>query len=520
MFAATSQDGPTTPSILLTGATGYVGGRLLRALERGGHTVRCLVRRPDNLRAAPGAQREVVAGDVLDAATLPPAMQGIKTAYYLVHALAGGRDFVDDELNGARHFAAAARQAGVERVIYLGGLVPANEELSAHLASRRGVGQILREEGPPCCELRASIIIGSGSLSFEMIRALVQKLPVMITPSWTRRLAQPIAIEDVIDYLLAARTSPLPASQVVEIGGPEQVSYADLMRIFAEERGLRRPMWPVPVLSPRLSSYWLALFTPLQARIGAKLISSIRHDTVVTDPGPAAAFEVYPRGVRDAVRRAIEHEDQQMATTRWSDALSSSQVERAGYGGVRYGSRLLDSREISVPTTPAQAFAPIRRIGGATGWYYGQWLWKLRGLLDQIAGGPGVRRGRRDPEALSRGDAVDFWRVRDVEPDRLLRLRAEMLVPGRAWLQYEVEPDGDGSRIRQTAIFDPRGALGLIYWYMLWPFHQFVFGGMLREIGRRARFEADAAVTAASCLAWESGLSCESTPLTLTCAIE
>ncbi|MEZ4386200.1 MAG: SDR family oxidoreductase [Candidatus Krumholzibacteriia bacterium] len=479
------------PRILLTGATGYVGGRLLLALEQQGHPVRCLVRRPDNLRAAAAPGREVLAGDVLAADSLTPAMRGIDTAYYLVHALAGGRDFVQEELQGARNFARAAREAGVKRVVYLGGLVPPGEPLSEHLASRLEVGRILREEGPPCCELRASIIIGSGSLSFEMIRALVQKLPVMVMPSWTRRLSQPIAIGDVIAYLLAARTCPLAASRVVEIGGPETVSYADLMRIFAEERGLRRTMLPVPWLSPGLSSHWLALVTPLQARVGAKLIDSIRHDTVVDDPASAADFDVEPRGVRESVRRAIQAEDQSLAATRWSDALSSSQVHRAGYGGVRYGSRLLDSREIRVPVPPPQAFAPIRRIGGRTGWYYGQWLWRVRGVLDKLAGGPGLRRGRRDPEQLSPGDAVDFWRVRRVEPDRLLRLRAEMLVPGRAWLQFEVEPDGPGSRIRQTAIFDPRGSFGLLYWYLLWPFHQFVFGGMLREIGRRAREGAD-----------------------------
>jgi uncharacterized protein YbjT (DUF2867 family) len=475
----------TSPRILLTGATGYVGGRLLAALEDRGHRVRCLARRPGHLRRRPGSTVEVVEGDVLEAATLPAAMDGIDVAYYLVHALAGGRDFVDDELRGARHFAHAAREAGVGKVVYLGGLVPAGERLSAHLASRTEVGRILREEGPPTCELRASIIIGSGSLSFEMIRALVQRLPVMITPSWTRCRAQPIAIEDVIAYLLAAGEMALPASRVVEIGGPDQVTYADLMRIYAEERDLRRPMLPVPVLSPRLSSYWLALITPLQARVGAKLIDSIRHDTVVDDPGPARTFDIAPRGVREAVRRAIQREDRRLAATRWTDALSSSQ-RTPSYGGVRYGSRLVDSREAWVPVPPDRAFAPIRRIGGDVGWYYGQWLWRIRGALDKLFGGPGLRRGRRDPEHVAPGDALDFWRVREVEPDRLLRLRAEMRLPGRAWLQFDVAPHEEGSRIRQTAIFDPRGLLGLAYWYALWPFHQFVFGGMLQRIQARA----------------------------------
>jgi uncharacterized protein YbjT (DUF2867 family) len=472
------------PRILLTGATGYVGGRLLAALRADGHAVRCLVRRPHNLRAPAGPDLEVVAGDVLGAESLPPALQGIDTAYYLVHALAGGRNFVADELQGARNFAAAARRAGVRRVIYLGGLVPTGE-LSAHLASRREVGRILREEGPPTLELRASIVIGSGSLSFEMIRALVQKLPVMITPSWTRCRAQPIAIEDVVAYLQAGRELPLPRSRVLEIGGPDQVTYSDLMRIYAEQRGLRRRMLHVPLLSPRLSSYWLGLVTPLQARVGSKLVDSIRHDTVVTDHAAREELPIRPRGVREAVQRAIEREDQRVAATRWCDALSSSQAP-TGYGGVRFGSRLVDSREVTVAVPPARAFQPIRRIGGAVGWYYGTWLWRVRGALDKLTGGPGLRRGRRDAEDLAVGDPLDFWRVRDYEPDRLLRLRAEMRVPGRAWLQFEVRPEADGSRIRQTAVFDPRGLLGLMYWYALWPAHQFVFAGMLARIARAA----------------------------------
>jgi uncharacterized protein YbjT (DUF2867 family) len=474
------------PAILLTGATGYVGGRLLSALTGRGHAVRCLARRPENLRRDVDVGVEVVAGDVLDPDTLGPALTGIDTVYYLVHALAGGRDFVDQELAGARNVAAAARAAGVRRIIYLGGLVPPGEELSAHLDSRRRVGEILRTEGPPTCELRASIIVGSGSLSFEMIRALVQKLPVMITPSWTRCRAQPIAIEDVIAYLLEAREIPLDQSRVFEIGGPDQVSYSDLMTVYAEEIGLKRTLLRVPLLSPRLSSYWLGLVTPLQARIGAKLIGSIRHDTIVTDLSALEAFRVRPRGVREAVRRAIQREDQRLAATRWCDALSSSEAAST-WGGVRYGSRLVDSREATVPVPPASAFEPIRRIGGATGWYYGTWLWRLRGALDKLVGGPGLRRGRRDPDYLAPGDALDFWRVLTVEPDHLLHLRAEMKVPGRAWLQFEVRPDDGGSRIRQTAVFDPKGLWGLAYWYLLWPVHQFVFAGMLRNIARAAR---------------------------------
>jgi hypothetical protein len=328
-----------------------------------------------------------------------------------------------------------------------------------------------------------------------MIRALVQKLPVMVTPSWTRCLAQPIAIEDVIDYLLEAREIPLDASRVFEIGGPDRVSYSDLMSVYAEERGLKRTMLRVPVLSPRLSSYWLGLVTPLQARIGAKLVGSIRHDTIVTDPAALEAFAVRPRGVREAVRRAMQREDQRLAATRWCDALSSSEAS-GGWGGVRYGSRLVDSREVAVPVPPATAFAPVRRIGGSTGWYYGTWLWRIRGVLDKMIGGPGLRRGRRDPDQLAPGDALDFWRVDAVEPDHLLQLSAEMKLPGRAWLQFEVRPEPGGSRLRQTAIFDPRGLSGLAYWYLLWPAHQFVFAGMLRNLARAAVRERERALAA------------------------
>jgi uncharacterized protein YbjT (DUF2867 family) len=472
-------------TILLTGATGYVGGRLLTALRARGERVRCLARSPGNLRHEPGPDIEVVAGDVLDPPSLQRALAGVDIAYSLVHALAGGKDFVAEELQGARNFAIAARDAGVRRVIYLGGLIPRGETLSPHLASRRDVGAILAEHGPTTCELRASIIIGSGSLSFEMIRALVQKLPVMVTPRWTRRLAQPIAIEDVIAYLLEALDVPLSGSRVVEIGGPEAVSYTDLMRLYAEERGLRRSFLRVPLLSPRLSSYWLGAVTPLQARVGAKLVGSIRHDTVVNDPSAGELFSVRPRGVREAIRRASQREDRRIAATRWCDAISSSDAP-GGWGGIRYGSRLVDSREAVVAAPPARAFAPIRAIGGGNGWYYGTWLWRLRGALDKLVGGPGLRRGRRDPDQLAPGDALDFWRVLDLEPDRLLRLRAEMKVPGRAWLQFEVRPDQSGSRIRQTAIFDPQGLSGLLYWYALWPIHQLVFAGMLRRIAARA----------------------------------
>jgi hypothetical protein len=334
----------------------------------------------------------------------------------------------------------------------------------------------------PTIELRASIIIGSGSLSFEMVRALVQKLPVMITPRWVSQPAQPLAIEDLIAYLVSAAEIELRASLVVEIGGADRVSYLDIMREFARQRGLRRFMIRVPVLSPRLSGLWLGLVTPVYARVGRELIDSVRNKTTVVDDSARRLFPaVAPRGIREAIARALLNEDLELAVTRWSDALSSGAAP-SQWGGRAFGSRIVDSRSVRVARPPREAFAPVRRIGGETGWYYGDWLWRLRGFLDLLVGGVGVRRGRRDPEQLVPGDALDFWRVEAIEPDALLRLAAEMKLPGRAWLQFEVVPDGAGSMLRQTAIFDPVGLLGLAYWYALYPLHQLVFAGMLRGI--------------------------------------
>jgi hypothetical protein len=339
----------------------------------------------------------------------------------------------------------------------------------------------------PTLELRASIVIGSGSLSFEMIRALVDRLPVMVTPRWVRSRAQPIAIEDVVAYLVEAAEVPLaPDGAVYEIGGADVASYLDIMREYGRRRGLRRWMIPVPVLTPRLSSLWLGLVTPLYATVGRKLVESLRHDTVVRDDAASRAFHVRPRGMAEAIDRALANEDREFAATRWSDALSSRGGPR-DWGGVQFGSRLVDSRTVEAPVEPEAAFAPIRRIGGETGWYYGNFLWRLRGWLDLLAGGPGLRRGRADPEETRPGETLDFWRVEEYERPRLLRLRAEMRVPGRAWLQFEVDETPDGSLIRQTAIFDPLGAFGLAYWYALYPLHELVFGGMLRRIARAAQ---------------------------------
>jgi len=471
--------------ILLTGATGYIGGRLLTALQEAGERIRCIARHPEFLRHRIGANTEAVHGDLLDPASLGPALAGVHTAYYLVHSMGSPDAFEDADRRAAEHFGSAARAAGVQRIIYLGGLGESHADLSPHLRSRQEVGEILRASGVPVVELRASIVIGSGSLSFEMIRALVERLPVMIMPRWVAVPAQPIGITDVLAYLLEARDLPGSDSPVFEIGGADRVSYGDIMREYARQRGLRRVMILVPVLTPKLSSLWLGLVTPLYARVGRKLIDSIRHATVVRDERARAVFAVRPQGIREAIAAALRTEDQVLAATRWSDALSAAGEPR-DWGGVRFGNRLVDSRVAHVAVSPQAAFTPVRRLGGATGYYYGDWLWRLRGYLDLLVGGVGMRRGRRDPETVKVGDALDFWRVVAFEPDRRLLLAAEMKLPGRAWLEYEVQPDAGGATIRQTAIFDPVGLAGLAYWYGIYPLHRFVFASTLRGIAEAA----------------------------------
>lgn len=475
--------------ILLTGATGYVGGRLLAVLEERRHEVRCLARHPANLASRVGRSTQVVAGDVLDPASLAAALEGIDIAYYLVHSMGDGGGFEQRETMGAENFAAAARAAGISRIIYLGGLGEDHGGLSPHLRSRHEVGRILRESGVPTLELRASIVIGSGSLSFEMVRALCEHLPVMITPRWVSVLAQPIAIQDLIEYLVQALDVASDGSTIVEIGGADQLSYAALMREYMRQRHLRRLMIPVPLLTPWLSSLWLGLVTPLYARVGRKLIESMKHPTVVRSDRATRLFRVQPRGAAEAVRAALHYEDREFAETRWFDSLSASGTPQ-GFGGARFGQRLVDRRVVRVDAPPGVCFATLERLGGRDGWLAFDWLWRLRGFVDLLVGGVGMRRGRPENRPLRVGDALDFWRVEAHDPPRRLRLSAEMKLPGRAWLEFVVEPDGRGSRVTQTALFDPVGLLGRAYWYGVYPLHKLVFNGMLDGIAKRATQEA------------------------------
>jgi len=476
---------PGTSLILLTGASGYIGGRLLPSLENQGYRLRCVARHPEILRPKVGPLTEVVAGDVLDRQSLDNAMRGVDVAYYMVHSMSSTGSFEEKDRQGARNFGEAAKAAGVKGLVYVGGLGSDDEELSAHLRSRHEVGDILRQSGIPVCEFRASAVIGSGSASFELVRALVERLPIMLTPKWVKGKAQPIGIDDLLDYLIEALQIPLSKFRIYEVGGADQVSYADMMRAYGRQRGLTPLIIPVPVLTPWLSALWLGLITPLYARIGRSIIESIVHVTVVRENSALTTFSVHPMGIDEAIRRALAREETHFSETRWSDSLSSSGTQRS-WGGVRFGTRIVDSRTVTVDAPPAVVFRCIERLGGDHGWYACDWLWHLRGFIDLLQGGVGMRRGRPSSTTLRIGDTVDSFRVESIEPNRRLRLKSEMNLPGRAWLEFEVTEAGSSTQIRQTAIFDPVGLKGQLYWYSLYVPHEFVFDGMLRGIAQAA----------------------------------
>lgn len=480
-------------TVFMTGATGYIGGRLTRWLLQRGWRVRCLVRSADKLAMrewATDARLEIVVASLDDPVALTAAMQGCGAAYYLIHSMSvAGADFHQRDLDLARKFADAAAEAGLARIIYLGGLGETGDELSEHLASRREVETALASSSVPVTTLRAAIIIGSGSASFEMLRYLVERLPVMVTPRWVATECQPIAVRNVLHYLVACLTTAGTTGMTLDIGGPDIVSYRELMQITAEELDLRR-RWiiAVPVLTPRLSSWWIHLVTPLDRHMARPLAEGLRNRVVCRNN---FAQELMPQpllGVRESIARAIGKLHADAVETRWSDAGTiPGDPDWAG------GTLLSDRREVVVDTDAAAVFQACCRIGGDHGWYATDWLWRLRGMIDRLVGGPGLRRGRRDQERLLVGDAVDFWRVTAVEKDRRLELAAEMRLPGRARLEWTVEPIGDGHQCRliQTARFRPHGLWGLVYWYSVAGLHGLVFPRMVRGIARAALASRD-----------------------------
>jgi uncharacterized protein YbjT (DUF2867 family) len=479
---------------LVTGATGYIGGRLVPELLAAGHRVRVMTRSPDRLRDHPWAGGvEVARADATDATRVAEACAGVDVVYYLIHALGSGPEFEETDRRTAHVMADAARAAGVGRLVYLGGLTPADEELSPHLRSRAEVADILLGSGVPTAVLRAAVVLGSGSASFEMLRHLTERLPVMVTPRWVHTRIQPIAVRDVLRYLVGCATLPREVHRGFDIGGPDRMTYAEMMQRYAAVAGLpRRRLIPVPVLTPSLSSHWVGLVTPVPASIARPLVESLRNTVVCGEHDIAAYIPDPPEGLLDfdrAVRLAIQRVREAAVATRWSSASvpgapSDPLPTDPDWAG---GSLYVDERTRPTTASPAALWRVVEGIGGDRGWYSWPLAWKVRGWLDRAVGGVGLRRGRRNPQTLYVGDALDFWRVEERTAGRLLRLRAEMRLPGRAWLEFHVEHDRAGhSRLTQRATFAPRGLAGHLYWWAVAPFHGVVFGGMLRNLTRAA----------------------------------
>ncbi len=474
--------------VLVTGASGYIGGRLIPRLLAEGHQVRAMTRDPRRLDLDPWrSDVEVVSGDVLDIDSLETAMDGCDSAFYLIHSMDGSvEDFKERDRRAAQNFADSAAASNLARIVYLGGLGEGSD-LSEHLASRQEVGEILASGRTPVTELRAAVIIGSGSVSFEMLRYLTEVLPAMVTPKWVRTVCQPIAIADVLRILVHAIEDTGSESWIRRIGGPDRLTYEEMMRIYAEVAGLpRRWIVPVPVLTPKLSSHWVGLVTPLPTGVAKPLVESLRVEVSVEDNSYAEGIVGDLMSYREAVTRALDHANGRAVSTRWSDTAESparalpSDPEWAG------GSVQVDLQTTTSKASPDDLFWAFARIGGIVGYYTMDWAWRLRGLLDSLVGGVGLRRGRRHPEEIRQGEALDFWRVVDVEPGRRLQLYAEMRLPGEAWLTFTAEPDAGGSRLEQKAVFVPRGLLGRLYWWAMLPFHAAIFRVMAERIARAA----------------------------------
>lgn len=467
--------------VLVTGGTGYVGGRLIPRLLERGHSVRVLVRDPRRLEGRPWAgQVEVALGSLDDPPSLRRALEGREAAYFLVHGLYEPQ-FERKEPLWAKSFAEAARAEGVGHVIYLGGLLPKGGHPSPHLQSRAHVGRILRET-LPTTEFRSGPIIGSGSASFEMVRYLTERLPVMLTPRWVLNPVSPIAIRDVLHYLLLALDRG--PSGVVEVG-MEPLSFKAMMEIYASVRGLKRLILPVPVLAPRLAALWVGLVTPIPTRLAIHLVEGILHPLVADTGWARRRFpEVEPISYRRSVELALERTTLGEVETRWSGALGGQGVYLEDREGL-----IREVRTRFVEAEPSSVFRVFSSLGGEQGWLVWGWAWALRGLLDRLLGGPGLRRGRRHPLELLPGEAVDFWRAEAVEPPKLLRLRAEMRLPGRAWLEWQALPEEGGTRLIQTAYFEPKGLLGFLYWWALYPFHRIIFSDLAEAIASKAQAE-------------------------------
>lgn len=485
---------PAQPLVLVTGVTGYVGGRLVPRLLEAGYLVRVLVRgEPQRLSSRSWYEQvDIVVGDVLQPEGLVAAMEDVAVAYYLIHSMRDNTEFSQRDIQAAKNFAQAAKAAGVKRIIYLGGLGDPEGELSEHLQSRQETGTALRQAGVPVTEFRAGMIVGSGSLSFEMVRHLTERLPVMICPRWVFVRSHPIAIRDVLSYLVAAIETPESSGQIIEIGGADTLTYAEMMQGYASIRGLRRIIIPVPVLTPRLSSYWAHWVTPIPASIARPLIKGLRYELVVRDNLAGELFpEIEPMDYETSVTRALKRVEDGQIESLWSDALASSKGDVRPVYLTQEQGMLIERRQKMVDAPAEVVYQNFSGLGGERGWPPYNWLWRVRGAIDRLVGGVGLRRSRRHPDQLREGEALDFWRVEAIQPDRLLRLRAEMKLPGRGWLQFEALPVQEGqTELVQTAYFAPKGLSGLLYWYGLYPLHGLIFAKMINSIAQSAEAQS------------------------------
>jgi uncharacterized protein YbjT (DUF2867 family) len=486
-------DNPRLRRVAIAGATGYIGGRLAPRLLDSGFAVRCLVRSPAKLQErawAKDSRVEVQQTDLSDAESVARNLERCQAAFYLVHSMtSAGAEYAEQDRRLALVFAGAARKAGVERIIYLGGLGETGADLSEHLSSRREVEEALSSAGVPITVLRAAMIIGSGSASFEILRYLVERLPIMITPRWVSTPCQPIAVRNVIGYLIGTLSKPEMSGGVFDIGGPEVLCYRDIMRVMAEELGLRgRRVVPVPVLTPRLSSYWIHLITPLSHQIAKPLAEGLKNPVVCRESRITQLIPQELLTVRESIRAALHRMSENQVETSWSMAGPiPGDPDWAG------GTVFRDERQMTIEAPAEAVFRAVCRVGGGHGWYAADWLWKIRGWIDVMVGGPGLRRGRRDPETIGFGEALDFWRVVGVTRDRRLALRAEMKLPGEALIEFLIEPKGQGQcTLQQRVLFRPRGLFGLVYWFGISPLHEIVFRGMLLGIQRDVLKSAEA----------------------------
>jgi uncharacterized protein YbjT (DUF2867 family) len=473
--------------ILVTGATGYLGGLLIPELIAQGYSVRCMVRDEKKVDGREWIHAiEVVEADVLKRESLAKAMADIDAAYYLIHSMAAGKDFHEQDLLAAKNFSQSAEVAGVKQLIYLGGLGNPESDLSVHLRSRQETGNALRESNIPVTEFRAAVIVGSGSISFEMIRYLTERVPVMICPTWVYTKTQPIAVTDVINYLLSALQTAECLDKIIEIGGADVITYKQMMLGYAKVRGLKRSMIPVPVLTPALSSYWVHLVTPIASSIAKPLINGLKNEVVVRDNLAKKIFpHIRPKSYDDAVWEALS--TLQIGKNERGGQISNLYLSHSPKSVINVEGLIIERRKRKIKANPEAVFTIFSSLGGQKGWLYMNWTWQIRGVLDSLVGGVGMRRGRRHPDSLKPGEIIDFWCVEEVKPEQFLRLRSEMKLPGLAWLQFETYPDKNNySILVQSIYFAPKGLTGVLYWYLLYPFHHIIFNGLMRKIGKQS----------------------------------